>query len=57
MGINYPIVIGNYEITEAYGGIMYIPTTFIVDRNGNIIKKHIGFTEYEVFETEIKELL
>lgn len=56
-GINYPIALGNQKVAEAYGGIQYIPTTFVIDREGNIIKKHVGFTEYEVFEAEIKELL
>lgn len=57
MGINYPIVIGTRELTETYGGIMYIPTTFVIDKNGNIVNKHIGFTEKEVFEEEIKAFL
>lgn len=56
-GINYPIAIGNYEVTQSYGGIRYIPTTFIIDKNKNIIKKFIGFTSLEVFEGEIKKLL
>ncbi len=55
--VNYLIAIGNYEITESYGGIRYIPTTFIIDKNKNIVKKFIGFTSIEVFEREIEKLL
>lgn len=55
--VNYPIAIGTREIQQAYGGIQYIPTTFIIDKKGNIVNKHVGFTSYEVFESEIKDLL
>ena len=56
-GVNYPIVIGNYEVTKNYGGIRYIPTTFIIDKNQNIVKKFIGYTSIDTFESEIKKLL
>jgi cytochrome c biogenesis protein CcmG/thiol:disulfide interchange protein DsbE len=57
MGINYVLVSGNREVCQQYGGIRYIPTTFIIDRQGNIAKKHIGYASKETFEREIKELL
>jgi len=56
-GVNYPIVMGDFEVTESYGGIMYIPTTFVIGRNGNIVKKFIGFTSMGVFEGEVEKLL
>ncbi|MCX5687954.1 MAG: redoxin domain-containing protein [Candidatus Omnitrophica bacterium] len=55
--INYIILVGNNKVSDLYGGISAIPTTFIIDRNGNIIKKYIGYNEREVFESQIKELL
>ena len=51
------IAIGNYEVTKNYGGIRYIPTTFIIDKNRNIVKKFIGYTSIDAFESEIKKLL
>ena len=57
MGINYTIVFGDQEVTKKYKGIRYIPTTFIIDKDGNIAKKHIGFVEKKVFEEEVRELL
>lgn len=56
-GVNYPIVMGNYEVTKDYGGIMYIPTTFIIDKNKNIYIKFIGYTSMNIFEREIEKLL
>ncbi len=36
---------------------MNIMTTFIIDRNGQIVRKHVGYTEKAEFEAEIKPLL
>lgn len=55
--INYTILLGNQGVADLYGGIAAIPTTFIVDKDGNIRKKYIGYNEKEVFERDIKELL
>jgi thiol-disulfide isomerase/thioredoxin len=56
-GINYPVVIGNQDIATQYGGIEGIPTTFVIDGDGKIVSKHVGFTDKSVFEDEIKKLL
>jgi peroxiredoxin len=56
-GINYPILYGNMEIAKAYGNINSIPTSFIVDRNGNITNRHVGLVEKEIYVKEIKQLL
>lgn len=53
--INYPILIGTDEVYQKYGGIDAIPTTFIIDKNGKILKKHIGLVEKEVLINEIKQ--
>jgi len=55
--INYPVVVGDRELTEAYGGIRGIPTTFFVDRNGNIEDKHVGYMSEADFEKQVKKLL
>lgn len=55
--INYTVLLGNEEVSDLYGGIRAIPTTFIVDKDGNIRKKYTGYNEKEVFEKDIKELL
>lgn len=56
-GINYPILIGTQEVTEDYGGIRGIPTTFVIDREGNIVERYEGYRDKEVFESVIKKLL
>ncbi len=56
-GINYPVAVGDDAISNLYGGVSGIPTTFIIDRQGNVTNKFEGFTNRNVFEVEIKKLL
>lgn len=53
MNINYPIVYGDGSVVQAYGGIRGIPTTFVVDRDFNIQRKYVGYTDHKVFEKDI----
>ena len=57
IGINYPVVMASEGVQQRYGGIRAIPTTFIIDRNGIIVNKHLGYTPPETFEAEIKKLI
>jgi len=56
-GMNYTLVFADRTVGQQYGGIRFVPTTFIIDRDGNIAKKHVGYVSKEAFEKEIKELL
>jgi peroxiredoxin len=57
LGMNYPVVIGDEKIAADYGGVSAIPTTFVIDRNGNIVTSHQGYASQVVFESEIRPLL
>lgn len=55
--VSYLMLQANEDVIKAYDNIQAIPTTFILDRNHKIVKKHVGFAEKSVFEEEIKALL
>jgi len=55
--INYTMLLATDETAHLYGGIVGIPTTFIVDRTGRIVKKFIGVVPPETFEQAIQPLL
>ncbi len=55
--INYPIVYGNEEVVNQFGGIQAIPTSFVIDKNGNIVDKHVGLVDKSVYSEKIKELI
>ena len=52
-GINYPVVLGNKEVAAAYDDVDALPTTFIIDREGKVVKGHRGFTPQTVLEAEV----
>jgi cytochrome c biogenesis protein CcmG/thiol:disulfide interchange protein DsbE len=55
--INYPVVLGSMEVVQQYGGIEGIPTTFIVDRKGNVVDHQVGMLTRTMLEQKIKGLL
>jgi peroxiredoxin len=55
--INYPVVLGNEEVNELYGGIEALPTTLLIGRDGNVAFIHNGLISREEYGKEIRELL
>jgi thiol-disulfide isomerase/thioredoxin len=41
-GIPYQVLIANEEIKEAFGNVSMLPTSFVVDKEGNILETMIG---------------
>jgi cytochrome c biogenesis protein CcmG/thiol:disulfide interchange protein DsbE len=56
-GMTYPVVMGGRQVANDYGGIRGIPTTFVVDRKGDIVEKAVGYRDKAFFEKAVKELL
>jgi len=57
MKINYPVVIGDQKTAAAYGGVMVVPTSFVIDRNGKVVGEQEGAADRATFEKAIKPLL
>ena len=55
--MNYPVVMGNAQIGELYGGVLGLPIAFVVGRDGRIYSKHIGPTDVSLLEREIEAQL
>ena len=55
--MNYPVVFGTMGVVRDYGDIQSIPTTFIIDQNGNVVNSFVGYHEKAVFKAEIEKLL
>ncbi|MBI3616477.1 MAG: TlpA family protein disulfide reductase [Candidatus Omnitrophica bacterium] len=56
-GISYPIGIASGKEEEAFGGIRGIPTTFLIDKEGRIAGRYVGYQDKKVFEEQIRALL
>jgi peroxiredoxin len=59
--VNYPLLIGNgrndIKGPRGYNAAWGLPKTFVIGRDGNICKTHIGLSVKEHFEQQIKSLL
>jgi len=55
--MNYPVAVGNAKLAEVYGGILGLPVTFVIDREGWIFAKHEGEVPESTIEREIESLL
>jgi thiol-disulfide isomerase/thioredoxin len=56
-GMNYPIVMADDKTATAYGADQGIPFTLVIDKNGNVVARHLGLTDKSVFEDDIKKAL
>lgn len=62
-GINYLNVVVPFAsnlkpvIAEAYGGIQFVPTTFLIDKDGNIFEKIQGGRSKEDFMKSINKMM
>jgi len=55
--LNYPVVIGNQDLANRYGGLTSLPMTLLIDRSGKIAEVHAGMVDKDAFENKIKALL
>lgn len=56
-GVNYPMVMGDEKVVAAFGGIQVLPTTFLIDRNGQIRDRKEGSEAAEEYEKKILAVL
>ncbi len=56
-GVNYQIVMADDDIQAAFGGMEYIPTTFIIDREGNLRDRKDGAEPMAVYEERLLKYL
>jgi thiol-disulfide isomerase/thioredoxin len=55
--MNYPIVIGSDEVADKFGGLLGYPTSFLISRDGKIVKKVQGLISYEELTKAIEAQL
>jgi len=57
MKVNYPNIVGNNKIAKGFGGVVGIPVSFMIDREGNLVKRYDGYVSEKVLVRELEELL
>ena len=48
--INYPLVMSTPELQALFPGVVALPTTFALDRQGKMVQKHVGLLHAEQTE-------
>src|SRR5215469_12756522 len=57
MGVNYPVLLGTDKVSEQYGNVQFLPTTFYIDREGRIIGKGTGLLGRGEIEANVQKAL
>lgn len=57
MGVNYPVLLGTDKVSEEYGDVEYLPTSFYIDREGKFVGKGVGLLARGEIEANIQKAL
>jgi thiol-disulfide isomerase/thioredoxin len=55
--ISYPVLMADRSTADNFGGIAGIPTSFLVNRKGHVVKRYTGFVPHALLENDIKAVL
>jgi thiol-disulfide isomerase/thioredoxin len=55
-GMNYPVVMTSADLRKVFPGVNALPTSFIVDREGRIVQRHVGMLDPRTTEAEARSL-
>ena len=56
MKIPYTVLLGDESVIKSYGGLKGVPTSFLLDKEGRIVKKYSGQINHEVVSSDLKTL-
>ena len=57
MKINYPVLMADEKVSSAFGGVSGIPVSFLVTRDGTLLRRYLGYVDHAVLERDIQEVL
>jgi thiol-disulfide isomerase/thioredoxin len=54
--VNYPVAMSTAEIRKVFKGVVALPTTFVINQQGQIEQKHVGLLNKDITEAETRVL-
>jgi hypothetical protein len=51
------VLIGTDKVSDDYGDVQYLPTTFFIGRNGAVVDKLTGLLDRKDIEDDVKKAL
>jgi len=55
--LDFPVVMGDEKLGILYGGVLGLPVTFLIGRDGRVSAKFEGGADLQALESRIKQLL
>ncbi len=56
LGIGFRVAMADEKVLDLYGPIRAIPTTFFINRRGEVVRRVVGYIDGETFEGYTKEI-
>lgn len=56
MKIIYPVAMADDNVTRDFGGVIGIPTSFLLNQKGELVKRYDGFVSHDILQKDIDEL-
>jgi len=56
LGVKFRIAMANDEMLDAYGPLRALPTTFFINREGEVVRRVVGYIDEETLETYVREI-
>ena len=54
--LDYPVVMGDVALATEFGGVLGLPTSYLIDAEGRIVSRYVGETDLKALEAKIREL-
>ncbi len=55
--LNFPMVMGDYQVVQDFGGLQAVPTIFVIERHHNVVQRYVGIAEKSTLENDVKAIL
>jgi peroxiredoxin len=55
--LSFPVLMGDEKLGSDYGGVLGLPVTYLIGRDGKIAARFAGETGLEQMESKVRELL
>jgi cytochrome c biogenesis protein CcmG/thiol:disulfide interchange protein DsbE len=55
--LNYPVVMGDADLRERFGGVLGLPLSYLIDPDGRIVGRYQGEPDLKQLESRIRSLL
>jgi thiol-disulfide isomerase/thioredoxin len=56
MGIRFRLAMADEKLLDRYGPIRLLPTTFFINRRGEVVRRTVGYLDEETLEAYVREL-